>query len=114
MNPFALFLMALFSPFLIAATLFLPTYSSIALSTYIIYDRGAKVHPLADKLYDVFYILDVYGHLFTRWSQHMGNANILNYTLPLIGFPLIGLMLSYWLTSKLSIRLHNIFRSGMH
>lgn len=112
MNPLALLILALLSPLLIAATLLAPIYGGIALSTCIIYDKAGKAHPLAGKFTDVTYISDVYVNLFAHWSQHMGAANIWHYTLPLVGFPLLGLMISYWLTRKLSRRLYNMFQSG--
>ena len=113
MNPFLMFLLAILSPFLMLATLLVPTYAGIAGASYIIYDTGAKVHPLQDKLTDFFYMIDVYTRLFSEWSQHMMEMSLINYTLPLLALPIAGIMLSIWAIGKLSMKLKDIFHSGM-
>lgn len=115
MNPFLLFLLAIFSPVMLAATLLVPAYVSIVGACYIIYYTGsAATHPLTGKLENVFYIIDVYRNLFSKWSEHMTQTDLLQYTLPLILLPLIGISLSLVLTAKLSRKLHETFQIGVH
>jgi hypothetical protein len=110
MNPFTIFLLALLTPALLFCALFVPPYVAIAGACYIIYWSDAKIHPLADKLDNVPYMLDVYGNLFTRWLKHPEDASVLEYSLPLVGLPLIGGILGFWLTAKLSQKLKDTFQ----
>ncbi|MES2984473.1 MAG: hypothetical protein V4735_04710 [Pseudomonadota bacterium] len=112
MNPFFLFLLAIFSPFVLFVTLLAPIYGGIVGAAYIIYSKGDKIHPLSGKLLDVFYIIEVYMQLFTSWLAHMDAVSLVNYSLPLIGLPLIGMIVSLWLTAKLSRKLKHIFQLG--
>ncbi len=115
MNPFVMFLLAIFSPLMLAATLLIPAYVSIAGACYIIYySSKAAAHPLNGKLEQVFYMLDVYRNLFSKWSEHILQADPIGYTLPLIGLPLLGCALSFVLTAKLSRKLHQTFQAGVH
>lgn len=114
MNPFYLFLLAILSPLLLAITLLVPPYAGIVAASYIIYDKGAKLHPLHDKMLDVFYMIEVYSRLFSQWSKHMETTSLVSYTLPLILFPLMGIILALGLTSRLSRKLQNIFQIGSH
>lgn len=113
MNPFVMFLLAIFSPFMLAATLLVPAYVSVAGACYLVYYNGnAAKHPLAGQLDNVFYMLDVYRKLFAKWSEHMLQADPVHYTLPLIVLPIVGCVLSFVLTAKLSRKLHDTFREG--
>lgn len=114
MNPLLLFPLAIFSPLLLAIVMLVPPYAGIAGASYIIYDISAKTNPLADKLFDVFYMIDVYKGLFSHWAHHITETSILNYALPLLVLPLLGTMLSIWLTGKLVRMLMNMFQSGVH
>ena len=113
MNPFLMFLLAILSPFIMAVTLLVPPYAGITAASYIIYNQGATVNPLQDKLLDVFYIIDVYTGLFSAWSAHIMETSLLTYTLPLIVLPLAGIMLSIWLIGKVATKLKDIFHSGV-
>lgn len=115
MNPFVMFLLAIFSPIMLAATLLVPAYVSIAGACYIVYYTGnAATHPLAGKLENVFYMIDVYRNLFNQWSANIMRVDFIHYTLPLIAIPLAGATLSFVLTAKLSRKLHDVFHSGVH
>lgn len=113
MNPFLMFLLAILSPIIMAATLLIPPYAGIVGASYIIYNKGAVVNPLADKLVDVFYIIDVYTRLFATWSGHIMETSLLTYTLPLLALPVAGIMLSIWLIGKVARKLKDIFHSGV-
>jgi len=113
MNPFNLFMLAILSPILLVMTLLVPPYAGIIATNYIIYDKGAKVHPLADKLDEVFYMFDVYVKLFTYWTHHITETSVLTYALPLLLPVILGIMLALWLTGKLSTKLRDIFQLGV-
>ena len=113
MNPLVIFILAILSPLLMAITLLVPPYVGIAAASYIIYMKEKGVHPLHDKLDDVFYIIDVYSKLFSHWAHHMAETSFLSYTLPLLILPILGIMLSIWLTGKLARKLKDIFQAGM-
>ena len=113
MNPFLMFLIAILSPILLAMTLLVPPYVGITAASYIIYDTGAAVHPLAGKLYDVFYIIDVYTKLFSQWSHHITETSVLSYALPLLLLPIFGIMFSMWSTGFIARKLKDIFHHNM-
>ena len=113
MNPFTMFILAILSPFLIAATLLVPPYLGIVGASYIIYYKAAdKVHPLSGKLYDVFYMIDVYANLFKQWAKHIALTDILTYSLPLLALPIFTTLLALWMTAKLAAKLKDIFQLG--
>lgn len=114
MNPFAMFLLAIFSPLLLAITLLVPPYAGILGASYFIYMKSdAKTHPLDGKLDDVFYILDVYHNLLSQWLKHMSEMSVFGYSLPLLIPPVVGVVLAFWLTGKLARKLMDIFQLGV-
>ena len=113
MNPFTLFMLAIISPVLLFITLLVPPYAGIVAANYIIYAKdGNKVHPLADKLDHVFYMIDVYSKLFSHWIHHITESSLLTYALPLLLPVIFGIMLALWLTGRLSAKLKDIFQSN--
>ncbi len=113
MNPFLMLLLAILSPFIMAAALLVPTYAGIAAASYLIYSKDTGTNPLHGKLSDVFYIFDVYQGLFMQWSHHVMETPLFSYALPLLALPIAGIMLSLWLISKVAHKLKNIFHGGM-
>lgn len=113
MHPFLLFLLAIISPILLAISLLILPYAGITAAAYIIYDKGQAMHPLADRLFDLFYMITVYINLVQQWLSNSGDANLLTYTLPLIALPLMGLTLALWLTAKLARKLKDLFQTGV-
>ena len=109
MHPILLLLLAIFTPFLLSAVLFLPPYTGLAAADYLIYNSGPHPYSLADKLFDVFYMIDVYSKLLSYWSWHIGSVSLLSYSLPLIAMPLAGLILALWLLRKLTRKLMDVF-----
>lgn len=114
MNPFVLFLLAILSPLLLAATLLLPAYVGISAALYVIYDKPDTVHPLIQHFTNVFYIVDVYYNLLINWIETFDLSTLPVYSAPLLLFPLLGFVLSLWLTAKLSRKLMDIFQLGVH
>lgn len=113
MHPFMLFLLAITSPFMLAIVMLVPLYLGIASAAYIIYARGAAIHPLDGKFGDPFYIIDVYSNLFDQWLTHLDQTDLLTYNLPLLGLPFAGLCLAIWLTATLARGLRNVFQHGV-
>ena len=109
MHPFVLLLLAIFTPFVLLAVLLVPVYAGLFGAAYIIYMPASGAHPLAERLTDLFYIVDVYTHLFTYWTQHSGGVSFVNYTLPVIGLPLAGGLIALYATYKLVRKLVNVF-----
>ncbi len=113
MHPLVLLLLAILSPLLLTAALLIPPYIGVAAAAYIIYSGSAAIHPLSDKLLDVFYIIDVYSKLFSQWSEHLMDTPLLSYTLPLLMLPIMGIMLSIWLSKKLTTKLRDLFQDSV-
>ncbi len=105
-----MFPLAIFTPFLISAVLLLPVYAGILGAAYVIYLPQTGAHPLTDRMGDVFYIIDVYGKLLHYWMDHKADVSFVDYTLPVIGLPLLGLLVALYATYKTSAGLLNIFR----
>lgn len=113
MNPFWMFLLAIFSPLLLAAALFVPLYAGVAAAGYAVYRLSAAHTSLAPYLSDIFYMIEVYRGLFLRWQAHLMETAFLTYTLPLLLLPILGLTLSLWLTTLLSRKLMEVFHLGV-
>ena len=111
MNAGALFLLALFVPLLLAAVLLLPPYLGMFGATYLVYAPVEGVSPIADKLLNVFYIIDAYERLLSHWLSHMGSVGFIDYTLPVVGLPLLCTIGSLWLTRFLSRKFLDVFYS---
>lgn len=107
MRPFYLFILAILTPMGLATTLLVPLYAGILGACYAIY--YADPHPLADKLLDAFYIIDVYGTLFHHLQTHLATLSVVEYTLPATVLPLLGFVTSIWLTRKLARAMMNLF-----
>jgi hypothetical protein len=105
-----LFPLALIVPFIVAFVAFTPAYGALFGAVYMIYDRPDVANPLLPYIFDIFYIFDVYGQLFSHWSEHMSSSNFVEFTLPLIGLPILGIAVSIFLTYKLVSLLVNFFR----
>ena len=105
-------MLAIISPVLLFITLLVPPYAGIVAANYIIYAKGDKTHPLADKLDHVFYMIDVYSKLFSHWVHHVTESSFLTYALPLLLPVIIGIMLALWLTGRLSAKLKDIFQNN--
>lgn len=112
MHPFLLFLLAVITPAIFACVVLIPPYIGISAASYAIYYKDG-LHPLAGKLGDVSYMIDVYTQLFSHWAQHIGQTSILSYALPLLLFPILGVMLTLWLGGKVARKLKDIFQSGV-
>lgn len=110
MRPALLFPIAIFTPFLLTAVLSLPVYAGICGAAYVIYMPASGAHPLADKLPDVFYMIDVYLKLFDYWMKNPTTLDVVHYTLPIMGLPLLGVLVALYLAYRLISGLLNLFR----
>lgn len=108
MHPFALLIIAILTPFVMSLALFAPPYAGLAAASYIIYNTG-ETNPLTAHLADVFYMVDVYTKLLSYWQANHDKVSLVNYTLPLIGLPLSGLLCGLWFTRNLVRRLSDVF-----
>ncbi len=109
MHPFLFFIIALLTPFGLCLTLFVLPYAAVAAASYIVYSNGTTPHPLADKLYDIFYIMDVYGKLFSYGKEHLTSISVLTYALPVFVLPVLGIMGAGWLTKKYVRKMSDVF-----
>lgn len=109
MSPALLFPIAILTPFLLTAVLLVPIYAGLLGGCYIVYLPETGAHPLAGKLLDIFYILDVYGKLFSYWSEHSGDVSFVAYTLPIIGLPVACTLVALYTNYRMVKWLGNIF-----
>lgn len=109
MNAGSLFALALFVPILLAAVFLLPVYLGIFTACYIIYSPAEGAHPLAEKYLDVFYIIDAYSQLLTNWLMNKTTLSFMDYTLPVVGLPLLCAVFSVWLAIKLTKKFLDVF-----
>lgn len=111
MHPFLLVVLALLTPFLLTLVLLAPLYAGVLGAVYVIYlPKHGGMHPLADRLDDVFYIIDAYGKLFDYWLSQYSQLSLVDYTLPIIGLPLAGAFIAFYGTYKLVRRMLNLFQ----
>lgn len=103
-----LFPIAIFTPFVLSAVLLLPAYLGILSAAYIIYmPASGGAHPIEPYATDVFYILDIYGKLYDYWSATAG-LSFVDFTLPLFGPPLFGILLGMYGVYRLIRWLMNV------
>lgn len=112
MNPMLLFTLAIFTPVMFAGTILVPPYVGIVAASYIIYYKSGEVHPLAGKLDDISYMIDVYSQLLTQWAHNIAQTSVLSYALPLLLLPIFGIMLTLWLSQKVARKLKDIFQNS--
>lgn len=112
MNPLSMFILAILSPALMGLALLGPIYAGLCGAAYVIYYKPEH-HPLAGKFSDVSYIIDVYGGLYSAWAHHMSEMAFLSYTLPLLALPIGGLLLGFFITNRMAVKLKNIFHAGV-
>jgi hypothetical protein len=105
-----LFFMSILTPVVIAIVAIAPLYAGFFAALYIVYDKPDIVNPMLAHQWDVFYIIDAYHSLFQYWLVHMESSSFLHFTLPLLGLPLLGLILSMYLTVKMVRFFANYFR----
>lgn len=113
MHPILLLLLAIVTPFALGTTLLLPAYTGIAGASYLIYSASGNAAPLAAKLTDVFYIMDVYHQLFTYWLANKSAVSLFTYTAPLLLLPFAGFAFAFWISRKLVRRLSDIFHMSV-
>jgi len=107
-----LFFMSLLTPVVIAITALAPLYAGFFAALYVIYDKAEGANPIQPYLGDPFYIFDAYHKLFQHWLGHMDTVSFVHFTLPLIGLPLLGLIISIYLTVKMVRFFANYFRTA--
>jgi hypothetical protein len=110
MSPVLLFPLGLIVPVVIAAAALVPFYAGFAAALYVIYLKPDGSSPLEAHLFDVFYVFESYAKLFQYWLNHMGEASFVEFTLPLLGLPILGISLAIYLTLKLVQFFVNFFR----
>lgn len=108
MPPIAMFFLAILTPFILMAALLLPGYVAMFGACYVIYPK-AEAELLVQEWFDVSLMIDVYLKLFSHWSEHVTSVSFLEYTLPLIGLPLVAAVLSWYLLKRLLRWLINLF-----
>lgn len=111
MNPALLFLIAILSPIVLLMVLVLPAYAAIVGACYIVYAKPTGSHPLMERIqnFDMFYLIDTYQQLLQFWMANKTETDLLHYTLPVVGLPLLALVLTQWLLRKLVAKLRDIF-----
>lgn len=112
-----IFALAIFTPVLLTVSLLVTPYIGVFAACYAIYASSApeQLGVLLNKWFDVPFMLDAYSQLFTYWRAHMEQADLVDYTTPLLALPLAGILLALWLTKRLVGWLANIFHmAGSH
>jgi len=104
-----LFLVAILTPVILCATLLVPAYAGFFGAAYVVYMPDAGPHPLAAKWTDMFYTIDTYSSLWDYWMTNRASLSVVEYTLPILGMPLVGILLSLWLTYRIGKRIFNLF-----
>lgn len=112
MNPLLLFILALLIPTLLTLILITPVYVGLVTACYLIYEqRGEKaVEVLMSHKYDMSYMMSAYSKLFDFWTANSAKLDFVDFTLPLFGPPLLGVIITGLLVWKFTAYVVNIFR----
>ena len=109
MPPIILFFIAILTPFVLLAAFIVPTYAAIVGVCYIVYAPLSGPHPLADKWFDFFTMIEIYQKVLANGLEHFMALPLLHYTLPMIFLPLIGIVTTVMLMRYLIPKLVDIF-----
>jgi len=110
MNAIFFLFLAIISPLVLAAVFFTPLYGGVVGAAYLIYSPAAAgPNPLDPQLLNVFYMIDVYGRMFSYWLANMKVVSMLHYTAPLLGLPIVSLVVSIWISRKTTQILKDMF-----
>lgn len=104
MHPLLLFFLGIALPLVISLILFAPIYLGMFVALYIQYSD--KVWPLFFEFGRVF---STYGKLYDFYSQNSAAMNFVDHTLPILGPPVTGLIITLVLIYTFGKYVANIF-----
>lgn len=104
MHPMLMFSIALLIPIVIVAMVFLPAYISVLIALYVQYGEQALQYK-----YQFFTTIKLYRQLYEYWTANSAQLDLVEFTLPTIGIPAIGLLLSLYGTYRLVKYIREIF-----
>lgn len=105
MHPLLLFFLAITIPVMVSLLLLAPTYFAMWGTLYLIY--GGNVVSL---IFDIFRVTETYFTLLDYWWANMNTLSFIDYTLPIVGLPSAGILVTAFITWKFSMYVVNIFR----
>ena len=110
MHPFLFFILAVLTPFGLFLCLLGPIYLSMCGAVFSVYHQSVGNEALLMKLPDIFYVIGVYGQLFSYWKSHIMAVPFFQYTVPIAIIPVASIFLTIWLTRKFVWKMGNVFQ----
>lgn len=104
MNPMLMFAIALLIPIVIIVMVFLPAYTSLVLALYIQYGEQSLQYK-----FEFFTTIKLYRRLYEYWETNSAQLDLVEFTLPTIGIPALGILLSLYGTYRLVKYIREIF-----
>ena len=104
MHPALLVCIALLIPMVLFCTIVLPAYCSVILALYVQYGEQAF-----DLFFRFFLAIETYSKLLEYWQAHHESVDLVKFTLPTLGIPAIGCLVSLYSTYRLAMYVRNIF-----
>ncbi len=105
MHPLLLFFLGILLPVVITTILVAPIYIGMFASLYLKY--GDQVMAL---FFHFLTVIDTYGKLYSYWATHSAQLSFEEYSLPILGPPIIGILLTIFLIWRFTSYVMNIFR----
>lgn len=104
MHPMLMFVIALLIPVVIVAMVFLPVHLGFLAALYAQYGESALQYK-----YQFFNTLKLYRQLYEYWSAHGDQLDFVSFTLPTLGLPALGILVSLYGTYRIVKYIRDIF-----
>lgn len=104
MHPLLLFFLGIMLPLTITLILVTPIYLGIFVALYIQYSSKAWA-----IFFDFGRVVDSYGKLYDFHSQNAAAMNFMDHTLPILGPPIAGILITLFLMYAFGKYVANIF-----
>ena len=104
MHPLLMFAIALAIPIVVVIMVFLPLHLGFLGALYAQYGEQALLYK-----YQFFNALELYGQLFDYWSAHRAQLDFVSFTLPTLGIPALGVLVSLYGTYRIVKYIRDIF-----
>ncbi|MCI5050584.1 MAG: hypothetical protein MRY32_09725 [Rickettsiales bacterium] len=98
-------------PLLGFVVFFLPIYFGILTSLYIIYEpQDMAANPVGQMKFKIGKVIDSWQRLYDHWVLYGDALSFQDFTMPLLAPPVLGLIVSVYLTYRYAMYCRGIFR----
>ena len=104
MHPLLMFAIALLIPLVIVTMVFLPIHLGFLSALYVQYGEQALQYK-----YQFFNTIKLWRQLYEYWSVNSAQLDLVDFTLPTLGLPALGVLISLYGTYRIIKYIRDIF-----